>query len=76
MTTPIVPTTIDKVLADAELALSILASLGGVINPAAAGIAALLDKVLAVAQKAVSTHEAIAGTPLDLAQLHHVDPIP
>ena len=65
----------EKVLADAELVTSVLAGAGGLINPAVGAGAALLDRLLRLAKASVAAHEAISGQPIDLALLHHIDPV-
>lgn len=67
--------TLDTILDDATIALGVLSTTGGLINPAVPGGAALLAKLLAVLQAGVRAHEAIANQPIDLSTLHHIDPV-
>lgn len=68
-------TKLDQVITDAELAMTILASVGAVINPAVPAAAALANRLLSALQAGVKAHEAILGQPLDLSLLHHIDPV-
>lgn len=83
-TTPVTPTpptssTLDKILNDAEIALTLTSEFGALVpgvGTAAAAFAAIAAKILSVAKAAVQAHESITGQPLDVTTLHHIDPIP
>lgn len=66
---------LDVILADAEVALGVIAGLG-ILSPGSAAAAALAERVLSVIQQGVEAHEAITGQPLDLTKLHHIEAIP
>lgn len=72
---PATPTasTLDKILTDAQIALTVLTAVGGSINPAVGSIAALVLKLEGIIQAAVTAHESVSKQPLDLTKLQHID---
>jgi len=63
------------VLRDADLALSIIAEVG-VLNPAAAGVAKLVEMVDRLAIGGLTARKAITGKPLDPAAVHQLALVP
>lgn len=73
------PTKADVVLDDALEVLTVASQFGAFFpgwGTAVAGGAALASKFLAIATAAIKAHEANTGKPLDLTQLHQIEPIP
>lgn len=75
------PSLLEKILSDAEVAASTIASTASLFGPAGTGAAvgaALADKLLSLALTAIQAHRAISGVPIDdvIAQLHTIDPVP
>lgn len=66
--------TLDTILAFLEGAAATVATIGTPGTPVGQG-GLLADYFLKIAQAAVKAHEATTGKPLDLNQLHHIDPV-
>ena len=62
--------TLDEILQGLLVAADVAAA-----YPPAAVPALLVAKLLSIAQAAVAAHEAAAGKPLDLTQLHQITPV-
>lgn len=76
--TPPVQSTLDKILADAETALTLTAEFGALVpgfGTAISAGAAIASRILSVIEAGVRAHEGITGQPLDLSTLHHIDPV-
>lgn len=57
--------------------LDIAAEIGEEIGPGIVGVgSAYADKLLKIVMKAHAAHVAITGQPMDLSQLHKIDPLP
>lgn len=63
-----------KILDEILVSLQVAAGVASAYPPAAAP-ALLLEKLLAIAQAAVTAHESATGKPLDLTQLHQIKPL-
>jgi len=66
--------TLDQILAFLEGTAAAVGTIGTPGTPIGQG-AILADYLLKIAQAAVKAHEATTGKPLDLNQLHHIDPV-
>jgi hypothetical protein len=62
---------LDSILAEVEMITSVAEAI-----PFIGPFASLADKFLQIAQASVKAHNAATGQPIDLAQLHNIDPVP
>lgn len=72
------PTTLDKILNDFEIAATVIAGVAPAVGPVGATasiFAGLAAKLILSIQAGVKAHEAITGQPLNLDNLHSIDPI-